>query len=206
MTVEQREASKSIIHDIDLLCQHYLTLLYQDTHRKTDSAKDNVCETYGEILYPGIDKLLTLIKPDCHDVFVDYGSGLGKVVLQVYLKSQVKAIYGIECLPDLHQHALNAAQKLKKDLQGYEQKERRLDFILGDFLKIPVNDVTIAFVNSTCFTQSLLNALGKKLDNMPQLHTLLSTRPIGVLKRLRFTKAFRIECSWDSALCYVYKR
>jgi hypothetical protein len=192
------------INDIDILCQNYLTILYHNAQRKNDAVANNVCETYGEVLYPGVDKFLSLIQPSNRDVFVDYGSGFGKMVIQVFLKSLVRAAYGIESVPELHQHASNAAQRLKNELPEFYQNRRKLDFILGNFLEVPLTTVTIAFVSSTCFTQSLLNALGKKLELTPSVHTVLSLRPISVLERLSFKRTIRIECSWDSALCYVY--
>jgi hypothetical protein len=192
------------INDIDTLCQHYLAILYHESQRKSHSAKEDICETYGEILYSGVDKLLSIIQPSEQDVFVDYGSGFGKVVLQVFLKTPVRRACGIESVSDLHQQALKAAQKIHEDLPGFYQNGRSLEFLQGNFLELPVPSVTIAFVNATCFTQSLLNDLGLILDLTPSIHTVLSMRPISVLERLPFKRTIRIECSWDTALCYVY--
>jgi hypothetical protein len=192
------------INDIDTLCQHYLAILYHDVQGKRVSITNNICETYGEILYPSVDKILSVIQPSDSDVFVDYGSGLGKMVIQVFLKSLVKEAYGIEISPELYQHSLNAAQRLQSDLPGFYQNGRKLTFFLGNFLEIPLTTVTIAMVTSTCFTQSLLNQLGKIIEYTPSIHTVLSLRPISILERLTFKKTIRIECSWDTELCYVY--
>lgn len=204
MLFHQNSSSELSINDIDILCQNYLTILYHEAKRKNESVVTNVCETYGEILYPSVDKLISVIKPSKSDVFVDYGSGFGKMVIQVFLKSLVREAYGIESVPQLHQHASNVAQRLQHDLPGFYHGGRKLDFVLGSFLEVPLTTVTIAFVNSTCFTQLLLNSLGSRLELTPSIHTVLSLRPISVLERLSFKKVIRIECSWDSALCYVY--
>ena len=190
--------------DIDDLCQRYLTILYQGVQRKSISPKNNVAEFYGEVLYPSVDKLLAEIQPSYTDVFVDYGSGLGQMVIQVFLKSQVKEAYGIELLPDLHQHAFKAAIQLQQEIPEFYHEERKLKFLLGDFLEIKI-PATIAMVSSTCFNQSLLWDLGKIIENTPSIHTVLSLRPIKTLKRLSFKKTIRLECSWDTTLCYVYK-
>ncbi|CEG56820.1 class I SAM-dependent methyltransferase [Legionella fallonii] len=191
------------INDIDTLCYHYLNTLYSTTFEKRRSDK-NICTTYGEILLPSIDKLLRIIKCSDDDVFVDYGSGLGKIVIHVFLKTAVKASYGIELSPELHQQAINAAKKLQCDLPEFYDGERKLGFFLGDFLETPVPNATIVVINATCFTPSLLTKLGKVLENTPSLHTVLSTRPINSLQRLTFNKTVRVECSWDTALCYIY--
>lgn len=204
MPLRQTALSELSINDIDLLCQHYLTILYHDTRGRSDSVKNHVCETYGEILYSGVDKILSVIQPSKNDVFVDYGSGLGKIVIHAFLKSLVREAHGIESVPALYQQAMNAAQRLQHELPGFYQGRRKLTFLLGNFLELPLTNVTIALVNATCFTQSLLNELGKILDQTPSIHTVLSLRPISIFERFVFKRTIRIECSWDTALCYVY--
>lgn len=189
---------------IDLLCQRYLTMLYQDAQRKSSSSQNNVAEFYGEVLYPSVDKLLTEINPCEKDVFVDYGSGLGQMAVQVFLKSQVKEVYGIEILADLHLQAYNVSQRVRRELPEFFANNRKLDFLLGSFLDIKLTP-TIAMVSATCFTQPLLWELGKILNATSSIHTVLTLRPIKTLTRLSFKKTIRLECSWDSTLCYVYK-
>jgi len=198
-----RSPLKLSIHDIDTLCQHYLAVLYHGVHMK--NATNHVWETYGEILYPSIDRLLSEIVLTKEDVFVDYGSGLGKIVLQVFIKSIVKAAYGIEISSELHQYATKAATQLHHDLPDFFENERKLVFLQGSFLEVSILAPTVALVNSACFTQNLLAALGKVIEATPSIHTVLSLRPIHTLQRLTFSKSIRIECSWDTALCYVYR-
>ena len=195
------------IKDIDALFQNYLNILYEKVNKKQVTAslrQENVFETYGEILYPSIDKLMSSIQLTEHDVFVDLGSGKGQIVIHFFLKSLVKAAYGIEIVPKLHQDAVTAAQILQQELPPFFDNGRQLTFMSGTFLEIPFKTATVALINSTCFTQSLLNQLGTIIENTPSIHTVLSLRPINTLQRLGFKKIIRIECSWDSALCYLY--
>lgn len=194
------------IHDTDTLCQYYITILYDGVQRsKADNLANNpIYETYGEVLYPSVDKLLRAITLTEKDIFIDLGSGMGKIVIQFFLKSMVKAAYGIELKPDLHQLALNAAARLQCDLPEFYIGGRQLTFLSGSFLETPFTTATVALINPACFPQSLLNKLGTILEDTPSIHTVLSLRPISTLRRLVFMKVIRIECSWDSALCYVY--
>ena len=107
--------------DKELLCQQYLHLLYQDKkgHREQSTSQRVISESYGEILYPGVNKLLSLLALTNEDYFVDVGSGLGKLAMQVFLNSAVKKVYGIELIPELHQQALLALQRLKHDLPEF---------------------------------------------------------------------------------------
>ena len=185
------------------LCQQYLTLLYQNTHGHHPT--HHISETYGEILEEGVNKLLSIVKPTANDVFADFGSGLGKVVLQVFLQSAVKESCGIEIVPALHQQALAIAKRVQHDLPDCFT-ERKLNFLLGNFLEIPVSTATIMLTGSPCYGPEMLHALANVIDKMPNIHTVLTLRPLCTLQRLSFKKAIRVECSWDTALCYLYRR
>ena len=193
------------ITDVGTLCQHYLMTLYSDALPKQDiTSRAAVTETYGEITYSSVNKLISSISLTEQDVFVDLGSGKGQVVIHVFLNSLVKEACGIELLPKLHDRAIAASRRLQSELPVFFHGSRKINFLLGSFLDIPFTKATVVFINSTCFTQSLLNELGQLIENTPSIHTVLSLRPINTLKRLVFKKAIRIECSWDSALCYFY--
>lgn len=204
MIVHQASLPKSDSKDIDTICQYYLNILYHDAQKKNDILLNDICDVYGEVLYPSVDKLLSAVPLSDTDVFVDYGSGLGKMVIQVFLKSLVKEAYGIEILPELNQQALIAAHRLQHDLPEFFENQRKLTFLSGSFLELRLASPTVAMIVSTCFTQSVLNALGTIIEATPSLHTVLTLRPIRTLKRLPFKKTIRIECSWDTVLCYVY--
>lgn len=184
----------------DELCQQYLNIVYHNV--QSHHAKHHIMETSGEILYSGINKLLNITTFTDQDVFVDLGSGVGKIVLQVFLNSPVKKAYGIEIVEESHLRALTAAQKVQTDLIDIDQRE--LHFICGDFLKTSLEDTTIALINSTCLNQDVICKLGKVLSDTQSIHTVFTLRPMPTLKRLKFKKTIRIECSWDTVLCYMY--
>lgn len=193
-------------NDNNILCQQYLNLVYHKMrgHSVNNSSKKNISETYGEILYASVDALFSEIILSEQDIFIDLGSGLGKVVLQVFLKSTVRESCGIEIVPELHRQALIAAQKVQNDLPGFYTGDRKITFLLGNFLEITLSKATIVLAGSPCFSPKMLHKLGKIIDNSPSIHSVFSLRPIYTLKRLPFKKAVRIECSWDTALCYIY--
>src|SRR3990167_7081695 len=155
--------------DQDALCWRYLNLIYQDMH--DHSFKKNLSETNGEILYASINKLLSLIPLTKEDVFFDLGAGVGKIVLQVFLKTAVKEAAGIELLPELHEKAIIAVQKIQRDLPEFYADNRKLTMIQGSFLDVPFSNATVVLVGATCFPPSLLNALGKIIDKTPSIHT-----------------------------------
>lgn len=190
---------------VDELCQHYLNVVYHDIQADSIQSKNSVIsETSGEILYDGMNKLLSAITLTEEDIFVDLGSGAGKAVAQVFLKSPVKEALGIEILPALHQRAAKAAQRIHHDLPDFFLPDRKLGFLSGSIFEISLSGTTVALANSVCFTQHMLRELGRIIDDTASIHTVLTMRPIPVLQRLPFQRVMRIECSWDTALCYVY--
>lgn len=195
-----------ISYDNNQLCQHYLDILYEGAVGHCEREKNNnMAETYGEILYPSVDKLLSKIQLSNEDVFVDLGSGLGKLALQVFLKSHVKEVCGIEIVPELHVQALKAALRVQSELPGFYQGDRKLTFLCDDFLEISLATATVVLICSPCFSQDIVYSLGEKINNTPSIRTVLALRPMPTLRHLSFKKTIRLECSWDTALCYVYE-
>jgi hypothetical protein len=193
-------------HNKDNVCQRYLQTVYEYAHIRSEESikQNNIPETDGEILFPSVNKLLEIMALKADDSFIDLGSGAGKVVAQVFLQSGVKEAYGIELLPALYQQAVVAAEKIQQDLSAFYQEGRKLTFLQGDFLEMPLPQATVVLICSTCFSQPMLESLGYIINGMPSVRLILTLRPISTLNRLRFKKTVRIECSWDSALCYIY--
>ncbi len=188
-----------------LLCHQYLNILYQGAKQSLPRTRRNLAETYGEILLPAVDKILKNISLTDDDVFLDLGSGMGKVTLQVFLRTMVKAAYGIEISADLHHYATQAAERVQQELPEFFHPHRKLTFSLGSFLEIPFHDATVALINSICFPPDVLDPLGSIIDETLSIHTVLTLRPIPTLNRLTFQKTIQIECSWGSSLCYMYR-
>lgn len=172
-------------------------MIFKTTHKKPEP--NSIPQTNGEILYPSAAKLLTALPLTHHDIFLDLGSGLGKFVQQVFSTTQVREAHGIEISEELHHQALLATKNIQ------QPNHRKLNFIQGDFLEIPWPAPTVLFICATCYTQATLCAIGNIINHTPSIHTVMSLRPIPTLQRLPFKEVIRIECTWDTALCYVYK-
>lgn len=189
----------------DINCQRYLQVLYQQPQNQSARQKYHVpvYETNGELLYPSVHKLLAITPLTPSDIFVDLGSGTGKIVLQVFLTTAAQEARGIEIVPQLHSLSVNVEQQVRQDLPALFTEDHRLRFISGDFFQTPLAGATVVLVNATCFGQDILYPLSKILDNTPTIHTVWSTRPLCQLQRLRTEKIIPIECSWSSSLLYL---
>jgi hypothetical protein len=198
------------MHKHAQLIEQYLHYLYQDTqgYRKKEKKRHrkDLSDAYGEILYPSIDKLLTLFPLSPEDIFLDLGSGLGKLIAQVFLNTPIKEARGIELEPALYQQSMTALRRIQEDLPDFFKAGRAIHFLNDDFLTTPYTDATVVLATATCFSQSMLERIGQQIEKTPSIRLVLSLRPIPTLYRLPFTRTVRVECSWDAALCYVYEK
>ena len=201
----QKLISSSSVIDAQTMSGVYLDILYQDNSQiQENSLPQSITETAGEVLAPSIERLLKTVPLDETDVFIDLGSGHGKICAQVFLQSKVREVLGIEIVREYHARAVQAAAMMQRDLPELFANGRKLTFLAGSFLDIPMTKATVVFINAVCFSPEMMEKLGKMIEYTPGIHTVMSLRPVPRLNRLRFQCTFRVEGSWDSALCYIY--
>lgn len=197
---------------IDLLYQGYFTKVYQHTRgyiayskqELADFKDNNVSQTYGELLYPSVKKMLANFKPKDTDVFLDLGSGLGKCALQAFMQTPVKKVIGIEASQALFEQSKIAAEKLQTDFPFFWNDHRELDLRFDNFLHSDWQDTSLVYTCSTCFTQNLLAEIGRKINDHTSVQQVMSLRPLPTLTRLKLQSVISVECSWDSSLCFHY--
>lgn len=183
------------------ICLGYINFLYQESKAKRFTS--NIDQTYGEILPHSVSKLLAYLNLTDQDSFLDLGAGMGKLLLQVFLESKIHTAIGIEIDMQLHEQAQLSLQKAKKQVPEFFL-QRRIEFLNASFLEYALPQTTHALIASPCFTISTLDTLVRNINNINSLKTLISLRPLAGLKNLVFKRTLRIECSWDTALAYIY--
>jgi SAM-dependent methyltransferase len=191
--------------DKALLCQHYLEAVYRELPTAEVQPTGRITDTYGEIRYSGVAALLSAFPLTTQDVFVDLGSGMGKLALQVFLTSGVRKVTGIELMPALHARAVLARDNMLAELPEIVMPGRELQFLQGDFFNVPFSDATVVLLGSPCFSPAFMMAMGEIINRLPAVRCVFTLRPIPNLERLRFCQTLRVQCSWDVALCYVYR-
>lgn len=189
--------------------QHqYLDYAYKNIQNSCHNQAENASSIYGEILYPSFSKILNFVDFNNYDCFVDIGAGIGKVCLQVALNTDIKNILGFEILTDRVAKANTVLTKARielpdiltpKDIQYFNQ-----DFTNFNFNAINATNI-LAYSCSTCFTKELLYKIGDTINNNDKISKLLSLRPIPNLTRLKLKSIIDVECSWDSAECFIYE-
>jgi Histone methylation protein DOT1 len=124
-----------------------------------------------------------------HDsiVFVDLGSGRGKLVIQAYMElSRITKATGIELAPSRHQAAVEAWEELQstaRKLRASQNEghslvpEAEIEFLLEDLLESDLSQVTHIYLSSLCFPDKLMYHVAKKLEkDAPKLQCVATLR------------------------------
>jgi len=116
--------------------------------------------TYGEITYESAQKLLRDLKLTYKDIFYDLGSGVGKMVVQAYVTTPVKKAVGVELANTRAGKALQVKDALSK--MGKLDKNRQLEFYPKSMTEVSLDDATVIYLCSTCFSQDLMKQITDK--------------------------------------------
>jgi len=180
--------------------------------------------TYGEITELGARQLFHYmnINADMEDdiVFVDLGSGAGKLVVQVFLEvPRLRRAVGIELAQSRHDVAIFAWDTV--DTKAYDVRtalkehasccnEASVQFIQGDLFEVDVTDASHIYVASLCFTSEMMERLGDKLANeASRLKCVATLKPFPKRLDWRFgtPTVEYVEMSWTKSRgegCAVY--
>ncbi|XP_055640306.1 histone-lysine N-methyltransferase, H3 lysine-79 specific isoform X2 [Toxorhynchites rutilus septentrionalis] len=127
-------------------------------------------EVYGETSFDLICQMIDQIKITADDVFVDLGSGVGQVVLQMAASTPVKVCYGIEKadVPSRYAEGMNATFKLW--MRWFGKKYGDYELIKGDFLadehREKITSATIVFVNNFAFGPNVDHQLKERFADL----------------------------------------
>eukprot|EP00439_Symbiodinium_sp_Y106_P012346 s3164_g1.t2 len=155
--------------------------------------------TYGELKADGVAAMLDFfaslapLGPD--DVFVDLGSGRGRVSTQVVLQSPAHAV-GIE----LSMPRATAASRLQVALQRRdEESSSRLTLLQGDFRDLTSwSSATLVYVNSAAFPAKLLFDLRAAFQRLQPGALVLTVRRLpGCTRGLWPLGAISLPFSWS---------
>jgi hypothetical protein len=123
--------------------------------------KYDVNLTYSEVLKEGVDILIDKIlryKGDVsvRDVFVDVGSGCGKLSLHMGVKSNFRTIVGIEIIESRHKYANYIKSQIDLD-------EDKVFLINKDILDFNLEISSVIFINDIYMEDKLVDQIWNKI-------------------------------------------
>ncbi|HAT8179767.1 TPA: methyltransferase [Legionella pneumophila] len=173
--------------------------------REARKNQDAIEYVYGEIEFLPFIALLSMVNIDHNTVFYDLGSGTGKAVVACAMVYPVYKSIGVELFPKLHQCACERLQELAT-MEGYTENSKKISFILGDFLTVDLSEATLIFINSSTFFGSTWEALNTRLNNLPQLSTVITTSKTLSSSRFKLVTRAKIQMSWGVVFAFIHTK
>lgn len=164
-------------------------------------------EGYGELMIEGTAVLLEMLQPKAgKDVFFDFGSGAGRILVQIALENPLLHAVGLELALSRHKVACAALERVNTP-HGCEAR-------LGDMLTSPCNDATLVFIAGLLFDDDFMRRLADRLCLLPRLRAIATLRrfpPDGCMALASVgyderKEAVPLQCTWGMAAVYIYER
>ena len=185
--------------------------------------------TYGEITDLGARQLFSYMRmnwdvaEEDSIVFLDLGSGAGKLIVQAFLEvPRLQRAVGVELVPARHDAAVRAWNSIKAKAsdaratlgkQYSHCKEANVKFIQGDLFEVSVTDATHIYIASLCFSNEMMQRLADKLaKESSELKCVATLKkfPKRFEWKLGTPRAEYVEMSWtkprgEGCLVYFYR-
>ncbi|XP_077269579.1 DOT1 like histone lysine methyltransferase grappa isoform X2 [Temnothorax americanus] len=127
-------------------------------------------EVYGETSYELVCQMIDQIDVTVDDVFVDLGSGVGQVVLQMAAATLCKICIGVEKADVPSKYAQSMEINFRKWLNWYGKRCGEYRLVKGDFLadehRESITGATIVFVNNFAFGPTVDHQLKERFADL----------------------------------------
>ncbi|KAG7310918.1 hypothetical protein JYU34_003757 [Plutella xylostella] len=137
-------------------------------------------EVYGETSYELISQMIDQISITAEDVFVDLGSGVGQVVLQMAAATPCRICLGVEKAEVPSRYAESMDNHFKMWMKWYGKKHGEYKLIKGDFLldehREKINAATIVFVNNFAFGPHVDHQLKERFADLKDGAKIVSSK------------------------------
>ncbi|XP_054162694.1 histone-lysine N-methyltransferase, H3 lysine-79 specific-like [Oppia nitens] len=137
-------------------------------------------EVYGETSFEFISQMINEIGLTSDDVFVDLGSGVGQVVLQVAAATNCRVCYGIEKADVPSSYAQTMNKRFTFWMRWFGKKHVDYQLIKGDFFhnghKDIINSATFIFVNNFAFGPTVDHMLKERFADMRDCAKIVSSK------------------------------
>lgn len=164
---------------------------------------------YGELPLESWKKIVERANPKSDGVFVDVGSGTGRVVLGSFLLFDFKKCLGVELLEGLHNKACeignifskNFAPQLEKNIAG-----REIEFFCKNVFDFDFSEVDFVFMNHPFKDREMFDLLEQKflreLKKGSKIVTIIRALKNNGFKQLGSCK---YQFSWGESTAYFHE-
>ncbi|XP_050295448.1 histone-lysine N-methyltransferase, H3 lysine-79 specific [Anthonomus grandis grandis] len=137
-------------------------------------------DVYGETSFELISQMIDQINLTKDDVFVDLGSGVGQVVLQIAATCMCKSSIGIERADVPARYATAMEEKFKFWMQWYGKRYGKFQLFKDDFFddrhREIFSEATVIFVNNFAFGPSVDHMLKQRFAELKHGTRIVSSK------------------------------
>lgn len=184
-------------------------------------------DAYGEIPQESAIKMFShpLVGLRSNELFVDLGSGLGRLVIDAAVFASVHRALGVELSHTRHNASCQAVQEVSHAMPAIpgsgwraSRHNSKVEFLEADILKLDdelLHDAGVVYVASLCFRTELLAKVREKLDRcLPTGARIVSLKAFdpprkGYKTRLHQKGTMDLPMSWSvpgyAQALYVYE-
>uniref|UniRef100_A0A1B0CPA7 Histone-lysine N-methyltransferase, H3 lysine-79 specific n=1 Tax=Lutzomyia longipalpis TaxID=7200 RepID=A0A1B0CPA7_LUTLO len=165
------------------LLKHILQQVYNasvDDPDKLNQYEPFSPEVYGETSYDLVCQMIDQIDISPDDVFIDLGSGVGQVVLQMAAATHTKICLGIERAEFPTRYAESMDYNFKLWMKWFGKRYGEYKLIKGDFLadehREMINSATVVFVNNFAFGPNVDHQLKERFADLKDGARIVSSK------------------------------
>ena len=137
-------------------------------------------EVYGETSFELVCQMVDEINITHEDVFIDLGSGVGQVVLQVAASTKAKICIGIEKADVPSRYAENMNQMFRTWMKWFGKKYGEYQLLKGDFLadehREKIMSASVVFVNNFAFGPNVDHSLKERFADLKDGAKIVSSK------------------------------
>ena len=153
--------------------------------------------------------------------FYDLGSGTGRAVIGAVLSASFGKYIGIEYLDSLYETSEGIHKKFEDEFDNiykenkdilpvYKTGRPIIELIHGDFLEVDLSKASFIFINSTSFTDDLIDKLTNRFNQYCKTGCIITNTSVELTKldkeKWEILPHFRRYMSWGIATINAYKR
>jgi predicted nicotinamide N-methyase len=134
-------------------------------------------------------------------VFIDVGSGAGKVPMGACIEGPFNKCVGVEYSKERHEIAVNAHKKMTSEWSSLLPEDRELVYINEDALKIDMSKMHAIYVSSLCFEKPFMAKLLEKFEKeLPDGAVVITSQafPTTSKHRMKLIRMFTLPQTWKS--------
>lgn len=142
-----------------------------DDPKRLNNYKAFSDQTYGELSFNSVIHILEILRPSSDEIFMDLGSGIGHVVLQMSAMYHIKKCVGIEIAEVPANFAARMSTTFTQIMKWLNKSYAEFELIKGDFFaeeyRQRIFESTIIFVNNMAFSAETNNKLEQIVMGLP---------------------------------------